>query len=537
MAGLRYRYKDNALRVESDLPYYESYRLDYLALVRNTTSTIGASTDINSAKVSSGGSGGGSSSGGGGGGGGGGGSNTSSTNVNNTSQADFWGDLDKALGQMLTNTKSPEQLGQERARRLASQGPTPTTTLASNSNLPMTAIAAGAAAALGMPPIALPPPSSSVAAAPSAPGAADAQSATQGAAGEQKMVSINRQAGVISVYGTQAQQSKVAAYIKRIKETASNQVLIEAKVLQVDLNDKYNAGINWQAAFQAAAGKLALAIPFGKTVVTPFGSNGPFTLPGGRNPPTADRATVAVSNYDFGAVVNMVQEFGTVRTLSSPRLTAINNQPALLKVVTNKVFFTFATTDAVVLNGQVVTPSRTTASNETVALGMVMAVQPSINRETGEISMLVRPTLSKLIRNIPHPIFPDSTIPEIAVQEMETIVNMKSGQTMVMGGLMSDTTESTDTGTPGLAEIPLLGNLFKGRNDSSSKSEMVVFLKATIVTDASETVAPVDQDLYEEMGGDRRPLTFAPAVPSSVLPPRQGVDGSDSPQQGVGLAR
>jgi general secretion pathway protein D len=148
-----------------------------------------------------------------------------------------------------------------------------------------------------------------------------------------------------------------------------------------------------------------------------------------------------------------------------------------------------------------------------------MNVQPSIDLATNSITMALRPTITKIAARRTDPsiliaasdagLTPqqiDSTVPVISVQEMDSVVSLKSGQTLIMGGLMRDSSSATDDGVPGVSEIPVAGLLAKGREDSTQKSELVVFLKATIVNKARETITQTDSDLYRNFGADRRPI-------------------------------
>lgn len=488
-ANLRWEFRDGYLRVEPDSPVLRSYRIDYLNVVRQTESSVTTSAAV--AGV-----------------GNAGGSNGSASSVTGKVEADFWKELQANLSAMLgldPLTGAPPAAAQAAAAPAAAAipaqaaGPTVSPQLAAaldaaTRNPTAAGGLAGMASALAAAtaPAPVPPPDAApiAVAAPAAPPPPAAQ------------LSINRQAGLVTVRATDRQHRQVAAYLRDLRRTATAQVLIEARVLEVALTDEFEAGVNWRSVF---GGVFEGGTSFGQVVAEP-----PFTGSDGLNPATAGRATLALSNGDITAVANLVQRFGTVRTLSSPRVTVVQNQTAVLKVAQNQVYFRldFETTDS--QNGS---PSRTTVASEisTVPVGVIITVQPSINTDTDRVALAVRPTVTRIIDFVPDPAVAiasnnrvESLIPVVAVQELDSVVTMASGQVLVMGGLMQDSTMGTDTGLPVVSGVPLLGYLFKSREDATAKRELVIFLKATIV--GGSALDGYDTDIYQSFGGDRRPL-------------------------------
>jgi general secretion pathway protein D len=168
----------------------------------------------------------------------------------------------------------------------------------------------------------------------------------------------------------------------------------------------------------------------------------------------------------------------------------LNNQTAFLKVVDNRIYFTInvqVTPGTTVGTQPIVTYTSTPA---TVPVGFVMSVTPSID-ESGMVTMDVRPTISRIIDyvNDPNPALAQarvvSQIPEIQTREIESLLRVKSGDIAVMGGLMQDTTNNSTDEVPGVGRIPWLGNLFKYKNDTHAKSELVIFLRPIVIRDAS----------------------------------------------------
>ncbi|MEQ1887772.1 MAG: type II and III secretion system family protein [Alphaproteobacteria bacterium] len=515
MADLRYDLDGNVLRIERDLPYLQNYRVDYLNVIRDTKSSVSTTVDVVGGEAV-------------GGEGSGGQGNSSASEVSSESKNNFWEELEANVGMLMSRSAERENL-------LSKTG---------NETSPDTALnasdAGAAASAIPEPLPVAPIPSQAGDAAPSglaaalnnitgvgaalaiaaqgeggaANAAAPAAAAGQAAAAApatttasddpaQRPYSINRIAGLVNIYGTRRQHTMVEAYLRKLRSVIAGQVLIEAKVLEVQLSDGFESGINWAGVLGAATG----AARFGNTVAVP--QSGPFD---GLNAATSGVVTLALDRNDIDAVASLAQQFGTVRTLSSPRLTVQHNQSAVLKVVENRVFFEldFERTTNETNN----TDRVTVESNiRTVPEGVIITVQPSIHAETGEIAMTLRPTITRITGTVNDPgvaIASNNTVqspvPIIAVQEIDSMVTVRSGRVLVMGGLMQDSGSAIDTGMPGVSSLPLIGNLFKSRSDLNRQTELVIFLRATIIEGSG--VSPADADLYRTFGRDRRPLPF-----------------------------
>ncbi|MCZ6604216.1 MAG: type II and III secretion system protein, partial [Alphaproteobacteria bacterium] len=335
------------------------------------------------------------------------------------------------------------------------------------------------------------------------------------------LFTVNRQAGIVSVFGTERQQRQIEIYLRALRKSVSAQVLIEAKILEVSLDDEFRFGVNWA---MLGSGIFNAAAPF-NTATTPTVAAPPFAqLIGGAvggNTATANVFTLGIDSENFDAIANAVERFGTVRALSSPRVTVMQNQTAVLKVAEEQVFFEVTITQSTETTGDN-SPIVTTASStiNTVTVGLVMTVQPSINLDTDEITLTLRPTITSVVRTrndpavdfqvaqiVPAPaVAITSQIPEVSVQEIDSVVTVHSGTVIVMGGLMRDRTTVTEVGVPLLADIPWLGHAFKSTERDTRKTELVIFLRATIIRNNS--VDAYDIKLYDQFGNDRRPLVF-----------------------------
>lgn len=307
------------------------------------------------------------------------------------------------------------------------------------------------------------------------------------------LYTLHKQGGLIIVLGTATQHKEICAYLRKLKEATSAQVIIEAKIIEVTLDNAYKTGINWHHIGQ------------GLKIAAPLGSLSPAQL-------LNDVFTFTVDIGSFASILNLVKKFGTVRTLSNPRLTVMNNQPAMLKVATNEVFFHLEFERFFQAEGK---PDVENISSQamTVPIGLVMIVQPSVNLETEEITMTLRPTISRVHKEVEDPAVSiksnqlvKSTVPVVQVRELDSVLKIKSGQILVMGGLMEDRSSSTTSGIPGVDSVPLLGDVVRGKDDERKVTELVIFLTAQIVEDTDPVEA--DKNLYNTYIEDPRPLSF-----------------------------
>lgn len=254
------------------------------------------------------------------------------------------------------------------------------------------------------------------------------------------------------------------------------------------MSDGYQAGIDWSRVGREGAGS---GFTFNQTLGPQPTSTGNLTTPAtglglisGYFNPVSPLGNIAAS-------INLLKQFGEIKVLSSPKLMVLNNQTAVLKVVDNLVYFTIDSqiSQATVAGGGNL-QSVTTTPN-TVPVGIVMSVTPQIN-DSGNVNINVRPTISSLIRYVedPNPQLDLAKvnyqgIPEIQVREMESLLQISSGNTAVLGGLMQDVIKSDKDKVPGLSSVPGLGRAFTGINDYNKKTELVIFLRPTVITNAS----------------------------------------------------
>jgi len=292
-------------------------------------------------------------------------------------------------------------------------------------------------------------------------------------------VIVNREAGIIVVRATYKKHLEVQKFIDHVLSNSKRQVMIEATIAEIKLSDSYQTGVDWSMVSNNSDTNLNILSNFtGDNLVTsPFSSLTLSNTSGGDNVSVALRA---------------LEVFGDVTVLSSPKVMAINNQPAILKVVDNLVYFEMEVNTLVsnTVNASALTTFETEI--KTVPVGFVMAVTPYIN-EHNVVTLNIRPTISRVIDSIedPNPAFRNanviSSVPVIQVREIESILTVNSGDTAVIGGLMQDTVNDKSTGVPFLSTLPILGNFFKYENDKREKSELIIFIRPMVIDHASLT--------------------------------------------------
>ncbi len=288
------------------------------------------------------------------------------------------------------------------------------------------------------------------------------------------------EAGLLTVVATQRQHQRIQELVERVQESAQRQVLVEATVVEITLSYNYQTGVDWTRIADGTGFTLRHNMTSGDF---PLGS--PVSLVSYRN-----------EALDLIASIRMLEEFGDVKILSSPKAMVLNNQTAVLKVVDNKVYFTIDVERDRNENFETVTYE---SQLHTVPVGFVMTVTPQIS-DSDTVIMNVRPTVSRILGyvNDPNPALAEagvvSQIPEIQVREIESILKVNSGQIAILGGLMQDSYDQGKRGIPGVTRTPV-ADAFGFHDDQYGKTELVIFLKPTVIHNAS-----LDADL-SDFGG------------------------------------
>jgi MSHA biogenesis protein MshL len=450
---LSYQLSGGVLSIAPDQPVLRTYAVDYVNLSRDTAGFIGAAAEI--AGTGKGALEGGTNLSGG--------SNSSRTGISSESKSHFWETLEKNIKDILADTDKEIMVKRGQSLSATSQKSANKADKKTNKETKQET------------------------------SKAELSKDVDEAKNEYKTlyagtVIINREAGIVNVRATVKQHEKVQEFLEQVLASVRRQVLIEATIVEVRLNDSYQAGIDW-AKIAGASGGLSFGQQLG-TQVTVNGLTGlPITTANafGVKPVAGFVAAYSNTNSRFGniaASINLLEQFGKTAVLSSPKLMVLNNQTAVLKVVDNLVYFTVKSDTVAGSSGsQAVTTYTSTA--HTVPVGVVMTVTPQINR-IGHVNINVRPTVSRVVglANDPTPGL-ESQIPIIQVREMESMLQIVSGNTAILGGLMQDEALKNTDKVPVLSRLPILGKLFTGHNDASRKTELVIFLRPTVIVNAS----------------------------------------------------
>jgi MSHA biogenesis protein MshL len=277
-------------------------------------------------------------------------------------------------------------------------------------------------------------------------------------------IAVNQTAGVIQVTDHPSALRKIEDYLGRMNESVTRQVDIEAKLYDVVLNEQFQFGINWEHVVTYMGGQMFFqGTP---TVVNPAGG---FPL-------KLSALSAGFANENTGIILTALQEQGDVRVISQPRLRTLNNQTAIMKVGQDVPFWTSFTMTDSSAGGQ------TTTSGDvptTITVGTVLSLTPQISTN-GWISIDISPAISSLVevRQSPSGL---SSGPVLDIKQASTIVRLRDGETIVIGGLIQNTVAKTRRKIPVVSDIPLLGKLFTGHFDVAQKKELVIFLTPTIV--------------------------------------------------------
>ncbi len=325
---------------------------------------------------------------------------------------------------------------------------------------------------------------------------------TSVSAEENDPVIVNRMSGVVTVYGNQKQHARAAEHIHTVMASSRRQVLIEMTIVEVELSDNYQAGVDWQR-LSSGGGSGNNGVTLRNNMLGPELTIPPFfTLGYNDDDPNGG---------NISATVRMLQQFGDTKVLSSPKIMALNNQTALLKVVNEKVFFTV---ELDIRDATANIPERRTFTSQlhTVPVGLVLSVTPQISAN-GLVGLNIRPTISRITGYAidPAPRLAGSTfdnlVPEIQVREIESLLQVKNGRTVVLGGLMQNERVRAKNGVPGLSRIPKLGKLFSYTSDEMVKTELVIFLKPTIVNPDTQSGSGIRLSDYYD-GAGQQPAGF-----------------------------
>ncbi len=315
----------------------------------------------------------------------------------------------------------------------------------------------------------------------------------------QHSVVVNAEAGVIAVRGMPSELNDVAKFLAKIQTTVSRQVILEAKIIEVDLNNDYQAGINWSSVLNNGGQTYFTGVSspstFSGNLLAP---SGPTVNVSPGNPVTGlvsntlgGAFTFALDTKDFSAYVNLLQVQGNTRVLSSPRVSTLNNQKAVIMSGSDQFFVTNVTSNTVA--------STATSTNNAIELtpffsGVALDVTPQVD-DDGSVILHIHPTVSAVTsQNLVVTVQGQTDTLPLAlsqIRESDSVVRARSGQVIVIGGLMTTLKSNTDYQVPFLGSIPGLGNLFKSKQTTNTKTELVILLKPIVVGDDGAEWTPL----------------------------------------------
>lgn len=442
---MRYELNGRNLSIMPDTPYLKTYQIEYPNVARDAKNSINMSTNIAVIGKSEGAAAG---------------SNGANSTIANLSNNDFWKTLTENIKDLLreTDKKLPEGSSE--------------TVTEQNNQQQVTQLGTE-------------PKKRATATPPAQIQSQNTSRARRVTYREAASVIANPEAGIISVRATSRQQAFVRKFIDKVVDNARRQVFIEATIVEVELSDQYQQGINWSLL-------RALGLSLQQTSTVPP-STSPVTTLG----------TISYSNpgkpgsFSLNGSIQLLENFGRTHVLSSPTLSVLNNQTSLLKVVDELVYFTIDVTQGSYSTaGALLTSPTYTSTIHTVPIGFMMYVTPEVGIDE-EVTLNLRPTITRILGYVPdpnpaliNPVNPalsvSNLIPQIQTREMESILMVHNGDIAVLGGLMQDTRAGNTGQIPGISKIPALGELFKSRNDTNRKTELVVFLRPLILNQESQ---------------------------------------------------
>ena len=356
-------------------------------------------------------------------------------------------------------------------------------------------------------------------------------------------------AGLLIFYGNSRQHEIVRSIIRRVETSARRQVLLQATVVEIALNNQYQQGIDW-SIFNPANSHPSLHLSdrnvYGEILGRPatasleaFREFLELVYPtdeeaaGGAAQAAANVALInsemvrvsaqkapalrqtGYGNLTFGigdleAAISLLDQFGDTRVVSSPRISTLNGQPAILKVVEDNVYFQTQITRDEAEDGTVTETIAVT--EQVIPVGFVVNVYPQVG-DDGTIILSMRPSISRVTGTAIPPsaggLEARSAVPIVSIKEIETLMLLQDGQTAVMGGLIEDQTSDASTGVPGASGLPGIGDLFQKKDQTTRRVEYIIFVSAKIINNPSiygdysdfQDMLPSDETLRRDASG------------------------------------
>lgn len=293
-----------------------------------------------------------------------------------------------------------------------------------------------------------------------------------------KQLLVNEIAGIIQVTDVPENLDKISAFLADVEEGSKRQVLIQAHIMEVTLKDSFSMGIDWKYILDKTT-NLTLA-----QALVPSNPTNVFKI--------------SAAGSDFGVLLDAMKEQGNVNMLSSPKISALNNQKAVIKLTTKQVSWVSSKTS---VNSGGGTNDTFTTSPQVDEVGIFLDVTPQIGPDNS-VTMQIHPSVSE-VKEISTSPDKTSTKPVIDVREIDTMVDARAGETIVIAGLISDKLNETKRGIPLMSDIPYLGALFSYSKQERTKTELVIMMTPYILNTRSiDEIRAEHEQRLQDLGGD-----------------------------------
>lgn len=270
-----------------------------------------------------------------------------------------------------------------------------------------------------------------------------------------RMLVVNAMAGLVQVTAEWPRIRRVESLLSRLEESLRRQVAIEVQIFEVTLRDADKIGIDWSNVS-------------GKYVDIDFQSTQGLESP---------VLNLVLKNSNTTALLEAISEQGTVKVLSTPRISTLNNQKAVVRIVTEEVFFEAQVEPAIITNG-VATEPVVNYSPQVIPVGIVLDVTPQVGQDR-VVTLNVHPTISAIVRIATSP--NEDTQPVLAVRELDTVGQVRDGETLIIAGLIDEGERTIRSGVPFLMDLPFLGALFRSTDTQKTSTELVMLLTPVIM--------------------------------------------------------
>lgn len=325
--------------------------------------------------------------------------------------------------------------------------------------------------------------------------------------GEGRSVVVDPHAGLVIVRGMPGELRDVASYLADAEDSLQRQVILEAKIIEVKLNDSFQSGIDWTAISNNGNTLIGTSGVFDGNSASPnfTGSAIDTKALASTTPAFGNLFAIGGSSSDFSALIRLLSTQGEVQVLSSPRISTVNNQKAVIKVGSDEFFVTD-------VSSSTSSNSSSTTTTPEITLtpffsGIALDVTPQIS-ENDDVILHVHPSVSEVVDQIKVITVGNQTqrlpLALSTVRESDSVVKAKNGQVIVIGGLMQNGSSNEDGGLPGISDIPIFGNLFKQKKRTNTRSELVILLRP-IVVDSNKTWSNYIKDSADRIKQLKKP--------------------------------